>query len=71
VLWVAANALGGAGGRRQEETRRLAVELSKQGDTATPALRAQLRDPVGLALSFASGLAVFAVLALMIWKPGS
>ena len=70
VLWVLANALGGAGGKRQEETRRLALELSETSDTATPELRARLVDPVGLALSFASGLAVFAVLALMIWKPG-
>jgi uncharacterized membrane protein len=71
VLWVLANALGGAGGKRQEETRRLALELSSTSDTTTPELRARLVDRVGLALSFASGLAVFAVLALMIWKPGS
>jgi uncharacterized membrane protein len=70
VLWALANALGGAGGRRQEEARRLAVELSKTGDAATAELRAKLADPVGLALSLASGLAVFGVLALMIWKPG-
>jgi uncharacterized membrane protein len=71
VLWVLANALGGAGGKRQEEARRLALELSSTSDTTTPELRARLVDRVGLALSFASGLAVFAVLALMIWKPGS
>jgi uncharacterized membrane protein len=71
VLWVLANALGGAGGRRQEEGRRRAVELAKQGDTASAEQRAQLIDPVGVALSVAGGLAVFAVLALMIWKPGS
>lgn len=71
VLWVIASALGGAGGRRQEEVRRLALQLSAENDTASAELRARLVDPVGLALSFASGLAVFAVLALMIWKPGS
>jgi uncharacterized membrane protein len=71
VLWVLANALGGAGGRRQEEGRRFALELARQGDTATAEQRARIMDPVGLALSLASGLAVFAVLALMIWKPGS
>jgi uncharacterized membrane protein len=71
VLWVLANALGGAGGRRQEEARRLAVELAEHGDTATAEQRARLVDPVGIALSVASGLAVFAILALMIWKPGS
>jgi uncharacterized membrane protein len=71
VLWVVANALGGIGGRRQEEARRLAAQLAGQGDTASPDLRARLVDPIGLALSFGSGLAVFAVLALMIWKPGA
>ena len=71
VLWVVANALGGAGGRRQEEARRVAVELAEHGDTATAEQRARLVDSVGIALSLASGLAVFAVLALMIWKPGS
>jgi uncharacterized membrane protein len=71
VLWVLANALGGAGGRRQEEARRLAVELAEHGDTATAEQRARLVDPVGIALSLASGLAVFAILALMFWKPGS
>src|SRR5207248_3914723 len=45
VLWVLANALGGAGGKRQEETRRLALELSETSDTATPELRARLVDP--------------------------
>jgi uncharacterized membrane protein len=71
VLWVVANALGGAGGRRQEEARRLAVELSERGNAPSAELRSRLVDPIGLALSFGSGLAVFAVLALMIWKPGS
>ena len=71
VLWVVANALGGAGGRRQEEARRFAVDLAELGDTANADQRARLVDPVGIALSLASGVAVFAVLALMIWKPGS
>jgi hypothetical protein len=29
-----------------------------------------LRDPVTLAMSWGSGVAVIAILALMIWKPG-
>ena len=71
VLWLVANALGGVGGRRQENVRRLARELSSERDTPSDELRARLVDPIGLALSFGSGLAVFAVLALMILKPGS
>ncbi|HYY02459.1 MAG TPA: DUF2269 family protein [Gaiellaceae bacterium] len=71
VLWVVANALGGIGGRRQEEVRRLAQRLATEGEAASEQLRPRPVDRVGIALSFASGLAVFAVLALMIWKPGS
>src|SRR5438034_1139176 len=71
VRWILANAPGGAVARRQEEVRQLALRLSTEGDVASPELRARLVDPVALALSFASGLAVFAVLVLMIWKPGS
>jgi uncharacterized membrane protein len=71
VLWVIANALGGMGGKRQEKVRRLAQRLAAEDDVASNELRGRLLDRVGLALSFGSGLAVFAVLGLMIWKPGS
>jgi hypothetical protein len=33
-------------------------------------LRARMRDPITLALSWGSGLAVVAILVIMIWKPG-
>jgi uncharacterized membrane protein len=71
VLWVAANALGGIGGRRDKRTREFAEQLAAQGDAPSPELRARLRDPISLAFSWGSGLAVIAILALMIWKPGS
>jgi uncharacterized membrane protein len=71
VLWVAAFALGGAGGAREEKKRVLADRLTAAGDVPSDELRAQLREPVSLALNFGSGLLVFALLALMIWKPGS
>jgi uncharacterized membrane protein len=71
VLWVIANALGGSGGKRDKETRELAERLAAQGDQPSPELRARLRDPLTLGLSYGSGLAVLAILALMIWKPGS
>jgi uncharacterized membrane protein len=71
ILWVAANALGGAGGKRDKRTRQLAEQLAAQGDQPSVELRARLRDPVSLALSWGSGLAVVAILALMIWKPGA
>jgi uncharacterized membrane protein len=71
VLWALAAALGGRGGRYQtkagvEAGRRLA----EAGDTMTPELRALVRDPVGNALSYGSGLVLVLILILMIWKPG-
>jgi uncharacterized membrane protein len=71
VLWVLAFALGSAGGAREAKKQDLAARLAAGGDAPSEELRAQLREPVSLALNFGSGLVVFAVLALMIWKPGS
>jgi uncharacterized membrane protein len=71
ILWVVAGALGGIGGRRERATRELAERLAREGDTPSPELRARMRDPVTLALSWGSGVVVLAILALMIWKPGA
>jgi uncharacterized membrane protein len=71
VLWAAAGWLGGIGGRRDKELRLLAERLSSEGDAPSPELRSRLRDPLSLALSWGSGVLVLAILALMIWKPGS
>jgi len=71
ILWVAASALGGIGGSRDAQTRELAERLVAEGDAASAELRTRLRDPLTLALSWGSGLLVVAILALMIWKPGS
>jgi uncharacterized membrane protein len=71
VLWIVSGFLGDRGGRLQRQTRELAQRLAAQGDAPSPELRARLRDPVALALSWSSGLAALAVLAMMIWKPGA
>jgi uncharacterized membrane protein len=71
VLWVVASALGGVGGNRDKEARKLAERLAAEGDAPSPELSARLRDPVSLALSWGSGGVVIAILALMIWKPGA
>lgn len=71
VLFVLGNALGGAGGRRDERTAARARELVAAGDAPSPDLRERVRDPVSLALSYGSGLILVAILALMIWKPGA
>ena len=71
VLFVLGNALGGMGGRRDDRTAQFARELAAAGDAPSPELRARVRDPVSLALSYGSGLILVAILALMIWKPGA
>jgi uncharacterized membrane protein len=71
VLWVLANALGGIGGGREKQTRKLAEQLAAEGDAPSPELSARLHDPVWLALSWGSGIVIVAILALMIWKPGA
>jgi uncharacterized membrane protein len=71
VLWVLTGLLGDRGGRLQREARELAQRLATAGDAPSPELRAKLRDPLALALSWSSGLTALAILALMIWKPGA
>jgi len=71
LLLILANALGGLGGRRDDRTARLARELAAQGDAPSLELRARVRDPLSLALSYGSGLVLVALLAIMIWKPGA
>jgi uncharacterized membrane protein len=71
VLWVYANASGGMGGKREDETRKLAERLAAEGDVPSGELRARLRDPTTLALEYSSGLAILVILVLMIWKPGA
>jgi uncharacterized membrane protein len=71
ILWVVANALGGVGGGREKETRRLAERLASEGDAPSGELASRLRDPVTLALSWGSGVLVIVILVLMIWKPGA
>ena len=71
LLWILALAAGTLGGRRDRRTREFAEQLATRGDAPSPELRARLRDPLSLGLSYASGVLVLAILVLMIWKPGS
>ena len=70
VLWAVAGALGGRGGRYQAKAGVEAARLAEAGESVTPELRALVRDPVGNALSYGSGLVLVLILILMIWKPG-
>jgi uncharacterized membrane protein len=71
VFWALASALGGRGGRHQEQVREAAERQAAAGDTMTAELRAMIRDPKALAVNYAAGVATIAVLVIMIWKPGS
>jgi uncharacterized membrane protein len=71
VLLILGNAMGGMGGKRDEQTAKLARELAAAGDAPSPELRSRVRDPISLALSYGSGLILIALLALMVWKPGA
>lgn len=71
VLWLIAGWLGGMDGRYQRETGELAARLAAEGDTPSQELNARLRNARALAMSYGSGLAAFAVLGIMIWKPGA
>ena len=70
VLWAVAGALGGRSGRSQGKAGAEAARLAANGDTMTPELKALVRDPVGNALAYGSGLVLVLILILMIWKPG-
>jgi uncharacterized membrane protein len=69
-LWVAAMALGGYGGRTARHARRLAERLAAEGDEPSPELHTLLAARGPLWASYASGLMLFAILALMVWQPG-
>ena len=68
-LWAASMALGGYGGRTARYARHLAEQLAVEGDGPSPDLRALVAAPGPLLASYASGLMLFAILALMVWKP--
>ena len=71
VFWLLASALGGRGGRQQEQVREALEREAAAGDSMSAELRARLRDPRALAVNYAAGLATIAVLVIMVWKPGS
>ena len=71
ALWVLASALGNIDGKYQRQTGELAQRLAAEGDAPSPELRARLLNPLALVITYASGLTAFAVLGLMIWKPGA
>jgi uncharacterized membrane protein len=71
VLFVLANVFGAVGGERAKPARELAERLAAEGDQPSADLKARLRDPIVLFLDYGAALLGFAILVLMIWKPGA
>jgi len=69
VLYVVALALGGLGGQRPKQARKLASRLAERDAPVSDELRALLDDPVSRAENHASLLVVLVMLVLMVFKP--
>ena len=67
-LWVASMALGAYGGRTARHARHLAERLAAEGDTPSAELRALVAARGPLWASYASGLLLLAIVALMVWQ---
>lgn len=68
-LFIVALALGGLGGRRPKQARRLASELADQQAPADGRLRALLDDPISRAANYLSLGLIVAIMAIMVFKP--
>ena len=68
-LWVVGMVLGAYGGRTARHARQLAERLATEGDAPSSELHALVAAPLPLAASYASGLMLVAILALMVWQP--
>jgi uncharacterized membrane protein len=67
-LFVLALVLGGLGGQRPEQARRLATRLATDGAPITDELRALLDDRVSRAENYGSPVVALAILVLMVFK---
>jgi uncharacterized membrane protein len=69
ALFALAFLLGGLGGRRPKQARKLATRLSEEGMTTSPELRALLDDRASRVVDYVSAALVVTILALMVFKP--
>jgi uncharacterized membrane protein len=69
IAWMLV--VGAIAGRQDRATRELAERLARESDAPNDALRRRLRDPVNLLLNASMLIAIVAVVALMVWKPGA
>jgi uncharacterized membrane protein len=63
--------VGAIAGRQDRKTRELAEHLAAEGDAPSADLARRLRDPLNLALNASMLIAVVAIVAMMVWKPGA
>ena len=63
--------VGAVAGRQDRATRELAERLAGDADAPSSDLARRLRDPVNLVLNASMLLGIVAIVALMVWKPGS
>lgn len=68
-LYLAALILGGLGGQRPKQARRLATDLAEQRAPVSAELRAVLDDPVSRAANYASLALIVAIVVIMVFKP--
>ncbi len=71
VLWVVSAVLGYFGGKRYSAARREADRLAAGDDRRTPELDALLGDPAAFVINWGGTASVLAILALMVFKPGT
>ncbi len=69
ALYVAALLLGGLGGQRPKEARRLASRLAEQRAPTSAELRRLLDDPVSRAANYLSLILIVAIVVIMVFKP--
>ena len=69
ALFALALLLGGLGGRRPKEARKLATRLSEEEMTTSPELRSLMDDPASRVVDYVSAALVVTILALMVFKP--
>lgn len=69
ALYVVALALGGLGGQRPKQARKLATTLAERDAPMSDELRGLLDYPVSRGENNAALLVVLVILALMVFKP--
>ena len=70
-ILLAVVAIGAIGGQGPKAARKLAETLATEGRPASAELRSRLENRVSIALNYLAGIALLAIVVLMVTKPGS